>query len=299
MADMNTGAVLMDGQPPLPTEQVGPPTFDGGQMGPMAPGMQPGQQFSAENGIPRFRIEAVRQANGSFANVEFVEILTPGDNKAAPDHKVNDTIRQIYRPYYELWRAGVEQAPEGTPLEMWPILTPAEVQVFKVNNIFTVEQLVSMAEAHDHRIPMAKTLKQKARVWLEEKGSADSIEQNRIEKEAMASAIARLEAQNLAMADQLADLAREKAKQGTPEGETAGAVTSAAPPPPVAAPAPVATPVEGVTVHEAPGAGAPVAFPPPFEGESVAESITGAMAGGEEAPPTPAKRGPGRPRKTT
>src|SRR5690242_20120819 len=130
---MNNIEMMTDGNPmipPLPGSPAAPPPqaqFGNNTMRPV-------------NGIPRFEMVAVRQEGGNYVNVEYVDILTPGDPKATPRHKVTDTIREMYRPWYDLWRRGLAMAPAGTPLEMWPVMTPAHVATLKAINIFTVEQ---------------------------------------------------------------------------------------------------------------------------------------------------------------
>lgn len=178
-----------------------------------------GQQFGGTggrppNGIPKFEMRAVRMANGEIRNVEYLTILTPGDPKAVPEHKVTDELRDMYRPWYEAWRAGIEATPHGTPLEAWPMMAgqPAQVMHLKSINVFTVEQLAEMADGNLHRIPMGRTLQNQAKAWLENKKDADAIERNRRESEAMRDGMAMLEAQNAALQQQLAELA---AKVGT------------------------------------------------------------------------------------
>ena len=51
----------------------------------------------------------------AYEAVEYVTILTPGDPKSAPRHKVNDHIRRKYAAHYQHWRAGLEMSPSGTP----------------------------------------------------------------------------------------------------------------------------------------------------------------------------------------
>jgi hypothetical protein len=157
-----------DGIPPLPS---GP---EAGLPPPPMTGFNQGSQRPS-NGIPRFEIVARKQSDGSFKNVEFVTILTPGDPKASPRHKVTNTHRQIYARYYDLWRRGLEASPSGTPLEMYPVMTPALVHTLKALNIFTVEQLRDIPDSYDHQLPMARTMKNQAKKWLDGKKDADAI----------------------------------------------------------------------------------------------------------------------------
>lgn len=151
------------------------PALPGGDIDtlPMPVATPRGIPSRAIDGVPRFEVVAKQKSDGSFFNVEYVSILTAGDAKATPRLKVTGAIREKYRPYYDLWRQGIETAPQGTPLEAWPEMTPALVMTFKVNNLFTVEQVRDCAEANDTRIPMFGTWKRKAREYLDaRKGTA-------------------------------------------------------------------------------------------------------------------------------
>jgi len=165
---------------------------------------QPPQQFNqprrggamdASNGIPKFEVVAKRRADGSYHNVEYVTVLTPGDPKAQPRHKVTDEIRNKYAPYYRMFRQGLEASPEGTPLESWPVMTPAQIRELKANNIFTVEQLRDMPDSSNHRIPMVRTLKNRATQWLETKKNADAVDAQARENETLRNGMSMLEKQ--------------------------------------------------------------------------------------------------------
>jgi hypothetical protein len=169
------------------------------------------------DGIPRFFHKVVHKADGSYANVEFVEILTPGDNKAVPVHKVNDFMRQKYPWHYQRWKAGLQVTRDGVPIEMFPVLDPAQVQMLKALNVFSVEDLANIADANLHRIPMGTTMRQSARDWLKNKKETDEIHKQNTESEA-------LKANQNMLEKQIAELS-----QRLLAAETKAAVTPAVP----------------------------------------------------------------------
>lgn len=190
--------------PPLPQVPTPLPTA--------APQQQFGQGgMVPQHGIPQFEVVAVRRADGSYANVEYVNILTPGDPKSVPRHKVTDVHRQMYRQWYDAWRRGLEMAPEGTPLEMWSVITPAIMHTLKAINIFTVEQLANIPDSNIHRVPMGHDMKNKARVWLKNKGEDDAIENSRREKEALENSLRMQDDKIAALTKQLEGLMADKA----------------------------------------------------------------------------------------
>lgn len=166
------------------------------------PPMMPSQQFGQNgggrpaSGIPKFFVKAVKNRNGTYTNVEMAEIITPGDPKAMPVRKVTDGLRAKYRDYYEHWKRTQTMAPVGTPLEMWPEMTPAMVHQLKAANIFTVEQLAAIADANLGSIPFGKTIRNKAQAWLAVKEKSDAVGAAAAQTQAMQDAMRMMEERN-------------------------------------------------------------------------------------------------------
>lgn len=206
-------AYALDGNqlPPLPDDvpmpQMPPPPFNPQQQFGMNGGQRPA------DGIPKFFVKPVRLPDGKYVNVEMVEILTPGDPKARPVHKVTDGTRQRYAQYYQLWKNEQVMAPTGTPIEMWPRMTPALVHQLKAVNIFTVEQLSACADSNLGNIPFGKTLRNEAQTWLEAKKDADAISKAAAETQAMRDGMQMLEekheAESKSLREDNADLRRK------------------------------------------------------------------------------------------
>ncbi len=210
------------------------------------PPVSPSQQFGMNGGgrpsygIPKFFIKPVRNRNGEYTNVEMVEIITPGDPKATPVQKVTDGVRAKYRDYYEHWKRSQTMAPVGTPLEMWPEMTPAVVHQLKASNIFTVEQLAAIADSNLGNIPFGKTIRNKAQAWLQVKEKSDAVSAAAMQTQAMQDAMRMMEE----------SVAKEKAEMKA-ENATLKAQLDAilkrlgAPETPVEAPAAPETPKRG------------------------------------------------------
>lgn len=170
---------------------------------PPPPGQLYGNTQRPMDGIPQFEMVPLLFADGSYKNVEYVNIITPGDTKSMPRQKVSDTHRRKYAPWYKAWRDGLEMAPDGSPIEMWPLLTPAQVRELKAKNVFTVEHLANLSDANLQYIPMGATLKLKAVAWLKDKEKADDIEGRRRTDELVQSNQRLLESQLQAMAQEI------------------------------------------------------------------------------------------------
>jgi len=234
---------------------------------PPAPAAALGQQFGMNggnrpaSGIPKFFVKASRKADGTYDNVEMVEIITPGDPKATPILKVTDGVRAKYSDYYTHWKRTQQMAPVGTPLEMWPMMQPAMVTQLKAGNIFTVEQLAEISDGNLHHVPFGKTVREQARAWLGAKEKSDAIEQATAQTHAMQDGMRMME-QRFAQQD-----AEKDAKIGNLQASLDAVLAKlAAPVPPVVA---------------APAREAPV----PLVGRPASWDA-----------PEPPKRGPGRPK---
>ena len=197
---------------PLPEGPMPAPTFDE----PRSPQGYQGDRPPATDGIPRFFTKPVRLGDGSYVNVEYVEILTPGDNKASPVQKVTDRTRQKYGWHYDRFRRGLEVSREGVPLEMFPVLDPAQVMMLKAVNVFTVEDLAGVSDANLHRIPMGLTLRRDAQTWLKSKKETDVIDKQNQTMAAQQSNMQMMERQIAELAQRL-EAAEAKKAEPLPE----------------------------------------------------------------------------------
>jgi hypothetical protein len=104
-----------------------------------------------------------------FRDREFVRIMIPGDRNPAADRRVQRTGNELtddrmrFPQQYARFKQQAEQpAHNGTPLSLWPGLSGALVEELKYINIFTVEQLATLADTYVVKIPMGHSLKKKA-----------------------------------------------------------------------------------------------------------------------------------------
>lgn len=149
------------------------------------PHLEPGQP--RENAlILRFREGAVRNERASedgpavYDRVFQVQVMAIGQKNSAPiytlmrivggEEKINEPIQhRKFKAVFEQWRANIEPAHEGTPLEHWPLMTMELVRAFKDANIYTVEQLSAAPDhaAQNVRAPFFDW-RAKAQGWLSE-----------------------------------------------------------------------------------------------------------------------------------
>lgn len=150
-----------------------------------------------------------------YDDVEMVEIIIPGQNQSIATERVKQHHRDRWPQQYAAWKAGQEVAQEGSPLELWPPLTPAQVANLKVFNVHTVEQLAMVDDQALSRLGMgARDLREKAKAWLENAKGGEALSQ------ALAK-IAALEAQQKVLESNNADLANRVRELATAQHDPA------------------------------------------------------------------------------
>jgi len=145
-----------------------------------------------------------------FKEREFVKIMVPGDRLNIVDRPVQVTGNDItddrlrFPKQYARFKNAQEQVVhDGTPLALWPGINGSLVEELKYLNIFTVEQLATLADTHVSKIPMGQTFKRKAAEFVE--ASKDAAALNRLQAE-LEERDNRIETLEQAIADQGAQI---------------------------------------------------------------------------------------------
>lgn len=100
---------------------------------------------------------------------------------------------------FNRWRAGIEPAIEGVPLQHWPLMTSEIVAAFRDAKVFTVEQLAQAPDTVSNHIRAEFfTWRAKAQSWLDSNKAAGDA-QARVELADAKEKIAALEKQVAAM----------------------------------------------------------------------------------------------------
>lgn len=139
---------------------------------------------TSRNIIPRFFIglqkrpdvldgeDEVVESNG-FREVEYVELLIPGDAKAAPVQLVDKNLRKMYAAHYKAFKEGRELPTNGTPVEYWLGANDARVHVLKSLNLRTVEAVSEMSDMVAQSVGMgARELRKRAQNFLDTQSSS-------------------------------------------------------------------------------------------------------------------------------
>lgn len=143
-----------------------------------------------------------------FADVEYIEISTPGDDKNIVDIPLREDHKQRFRARYEHYLKFGEDGGEnaGVPLSKWALLQPSQVEMLRAVKFFTVEQVAGASDGQITAVGMiagmaGASFRDRARQYLA------SLRSDKANDEA--------NAQNLARDKELADLKERDAKRET------------------------------------------------------------------------------------
>jgi hypothetical protein len=185
-----------------------------------------GDQFSEMNkGVhPIFyeiqeedKLESEKCGMPRVRTVEIVQIRVAGDQFSSVCHPVDQAIKQRFHREYKRWKESKTQMTvTGTPINMWPAITPQKVAELRLSNIHSVEDLADMADTYIEKIFEGRTLRDKARAWLAQAKDGAAAMKFAAENERLKE---RLDEQDALLKELLAEKrAREEAKTPAKKG---------------------------------------------------------------------------------
>lgn len=117
--------------------------------------------------VVKNEVKSVEAGRPIFDEIDLVKIITPGSR----DSFVGDATEQYQERFPRQWaryKAGQDQnIGNGTPLNMLPWMTVAQVAEFKAVGCHTAEQLVGMADSVSQKFMGHLQLKQRAQAYLD------------------------------------------------------------------------------------------------------------------------------------
>lgn len=103
-----------------------------------------------------------------FDAVPFVRIKVPGDRNTMVDTIADATYKRRFSKMWWNFQQSLSQELSGFPLRDWPALTRAQVEELNYMNIFTVEQLATVADVFGAKIMGFYDMRRKAIAYLEQ-----------------------------------------------------------------------------------------------------------------------------------
>lgn len=143
-----------------------------------------GEQRQASNGLyikfsyhpQQNEAKSLDEGRPVFDDVEFVQIMVPGDKLSIINRPVRADDKRQYAHQYKAWKAGDNDALSGTPLTEWPGITRSQVEELAYFKVRTVEQLAAMTDGNAQNVGPIHMLRQKAKAYLD-KAKADAPSQ--------------------------------------------------------------------------------------------------------------------------
>ena len=135
-----------------------------------------------DNCIAIFHMESRRDDEASekegkviFANIPYVKIISPGNNKEIIDRSVLQRDKERFPKEWFKFTHHEEPEVEGMPVESWAQIDKAQSDTLKANHIFSVEQLSKVSDQDIGGLGMGMLdLKKKAKIWVDSQdGSVD------------------------------------------------------------------------------------------------------------------------------
>lgn len=103
-----------------------------------------------------------------FDDKIYVRIRTPGDRKNEVDREAKDTDKMRFPFQWAQYQQGATAATSGTPLEEWPLMTPATVKTLKYFGINTVDEMAAVTDGNVQNLgPGMRSIRDQAKAYLE------------------------------------------------------------------------------------------------------------------------------------
>ncbi len=171
---------------------------------------------------PRFHIRAIQNEEASekqghpvFRDVEYVEIIAPGNNQR---HicRVQEQHRKMWPEHYKAFKDGNDsELINGFPIDEWPLMTRSAAETLKGVGILALEDLTSASDDNLKSLgPGYLNLKYKAVEFLK----SESVAQTQIDKLQAANSdlMARLEKLEAESSEKLEAESSEKIEASKP-----------------------------------------------------------------------------------
>ena len=121
------------------------------------------------------RNKTMEAGRAVYENVAYVKVRPSGQNLELDfpaeewlKNNLNDRFARHYQACFDAWKKNEEMPVEGTRIEDWPSITPADVKMIKGANLLTIEDLAVCNDEALKRIGMgAVALRERARAYLQ------------------------------------------------------------------------------------------------------------------------------------
>jgi hypothetical protein len=110
---------------------------------------------------------SAKEGRPIFKEVEYVMIMVPGDKQSVVHRRAEERDKFRFPKQYQAFlNKKSQETSNGTPLKAVTFLSLGQVKELEFFNVYTVEQLAEIPDAHASRFMGIQTLKQQAKDFL-------------------------------------------------------------------------------------------------------------------------------------
>lgn len=157
--------------------------------------------------------ESREQKRPIFEMRDYIRIVVPGDQTTTVHRPIRESDKIRFPRQWEAYKAGKEAQVTGFPLTEWGQMTRAQCDELAYFKIQTVEQLAGLADNLLQRFPGLSTLRDQAKLYLEERKVAAPVEMLRGEIGKRDETIAAMQAQMKQMQAKIEEMSTAASKK--------------------------------------------------------------------------------------
>lgn len=152
-----------------------------------------------------------REGRPVYRNVERIRItgmrdgFGQADNTFKIETSVNSTHIRRFPSEYNAFKAITKDAQEGTPIKMWPVMTPAGVKELAAIGLFTVEQLAELSPRELRQSEWLKPYHEKAVNWMQSLEDNGAVIRLQAQVEELQKKVNQLEVENTELLKELVE----------------------------------------------------------------------------------------------
>ena len=124
-------------------------------------------RFTIEARIDHAKTQETGQEH--YRDLEFVTIFIPGDKTLSVHRPVQTSDKIRFRENYRNFKENLKAPEQGSPLNVWPLVSPSQRKELEYLNCRTVEQLAGMSDLACQSMMGAIGLRLKAQTFLKAK----------------------------------------------------------------------------------------------------------------------------------
>lgn len=130
------------------------------------------------------QVRSAAEGRPIFEEREYIMIMVPGDKDSIVHRPATEMDKRRFEERYDKWKRKVgDQTQSGTPLKMVPWLNSSQVKEMEYFNVYTLEQLASLADNHAQKFIGINALRQRAKDAIQAAKEAAPLQAIRAEIE--------------------------------------------------------------------------------------------------------------------